>query len=175
MSLLEELAVRAENIVRKHGIYKPPVPVEEIVRKEGISLLVINLDPDMSGTLMRSGPDDLVVIAVNESHHRNRRRFTIAHELGHFYLGHLAHHPHIDRQFTAINRDELSSQATDSREIEANTFAANLLMPADFLIKDFVKLGGVDQADLSRLALRYQVSEQALTYRLQGLGLLPPY
>ncbi len=162
-------------LLAKHSIIRPPVPVDKIAERLGLVIVAVTLDPDMSGALIRSDEDDEILIAVNETHSRVRRRFTIAHEIGHFRLGHLSDEPHIDREFTAIHRNEISSRATDPREMKANAFAACLLMPEDFLIKDFVRTGGFDGLALSETALRYQVSEQALKYRLVNLGLFPPF
>jgi Zn-dependent peptidase ImmA (M78 family) len=61
-----------------------------------------------------------------------RQRFTIGHELGHLTL----HHGHdliLERLVRLNFRDATSSTANDEEEIEANHFAAELLMPHDFL------------------------------------------
>lgn len=72
-----------------------------------------------------------------------RRRFTIAHEIGHLLLG-----------STCNNLDE-------NTEAEANQFAAELLMPLAFLKVDFPK-----ENDLEKLSSRYIVSKEALTWHL---------
>lgn len=72
-----------------------------------------------------------------------RRRFTIAHEIGHLLLG-----------STCDNLDE-------NAEAEANQFAAELLMPLAFLKVDFPK-----ERDLEKLSSRYIVSKIALTRHL---------
>jgi Zn-dependent peptidase ImmA (M78 family) len=171
----DEVTREVKRLLNSYSILKPPVPVDKIAERLGLELMLMELDADMSGALIRSDDGETVMIAVNETHSRVRRRFTVAHEIAHYVLGHLTDEPHIDREFTAIHRNEVSSQATDPREIKANTFAASLLMPEDFLLKDFVKSGGFDGLALSQMALRYQVSEQALKYRLANLGLLPPF
>lgn len=169
----DEVTRKVNKLLTAHSVFRPPVPVDKIAEKLGLELMVMALDPDMSGALISD--EGVVIVAVNEAHSRVRRRFTVAHEVGHFVLGHLSDVPHIDREFTSIHRNEVSSQATDPREIKANAFAASLLMPEDFLMKDFVRMGGFDGQTLSQTALRYQVSEQALRYRLVNLGLLPPF
>lgn len=170
-----EVTLEANRLLLSHSIFKPPIPVDKVAVRLGLELLLMPLDPDMSGTLIKSDNGGSVILAVNESHPRVRRRFTVAHEIGHFVLGHLSDDPHIDREFTSIHRNAISSQATDPREIAANAFAASLLMPEEFLIKDFVRYGGFDDVTLPQTALRYQVSEQALRYRLANLGFLPPF
>ena len=62
----------------------------------------------------------------------------------------------------------------DVTEIEANTFAAELLMPKKLLERDLrenlddIDLG--DDASVGRLANRYKVSISAMTFRLTNLG-----
>jgi len=72
-----------------------------------------------------------------------------------------------------MHRDERSSEGTDEHEIEANIFAAELLMPAAFLERDLEQLDPADLLDedgLISLAAAYRVSPQALTFRLANLG-----
>ena len=118
---------------------------------------------------MRSGEGE-IVIGVNSLHHINRQRFTIAHECGHLLL-HKGKDVHIDKTFRVNRRDELSSKAVDPDEIEANRFAAELLMPYDMIVDDIVdyELDMEDDEELAELAKRYQVSVQALTHRVTNL------
>ena len=118
--------------------------------------------------LIRS--DDKTVIGVNSLHHTNRQRFTIAHECGHLLL-HKGKDVHIDRSFRINRRDEVSSQAIDHKEIEANRFAAELLMPYDMIMSDLVEydIDIEDEEELRGLADKYQVSVQALTHRITNL------
>jgi Zn-dependent peptidase ImmA (M78 family) len=113
------------------------------------------------------------VIGVNSQHHRNRQRFTIAHELGHHRL-----HPndptvYIDDLMVHFRGEDIHAPLT-ATELEANTFAASLLMPEDFIKRDFAgkKIDAQDEAAVRQLAHRYQVSVQALTIRLVELGML---
>lgn len=57
----------------------------------------------------------------------------------------------------------------DDDEIEANQFAANLLMPTRFLRRDLQELGAIDVEDatvIEELAKKYEVSPHAMTLRL---------
>jgi Zn-dependent peptidase ImmA (M78 family) len=152
------------------------VDVIAVAKGLGVRVLSEKADDELSGALYRL--PDRTVIGVNREHSFVRRRFTIAHEIGHFVL-----HEQpifIDRSFLAtgmnseeplFRRDALSSQAIDSKEIEANRFAATLLMPDDFLLSDItderLPLTSNSVRDLAR---RYQVSPQAMTFRLINLG-----
>jgi Zn-dependent peptidase ImmA (M78 family) len=114
--------------------------------------------------LYRDG--DIQIIGVNSLHHPHRKRFTIAHEIGHLIL-HKGRAVHIDRSFRVNLRDTRSALGTDRDEIQANFFAASLLMPTEFLLADLKE--GIDfeaDSDLKRLVNRYQVSAQALALRV---------
>jgi Zn-dependent peptidase ImmA (M78 family) len=83
---------------------------------------------------------------------------------------------HIDRTFRdssfRINRrDEKSGMAVDKEEIEANFFAAELLMPLRMIERDLeaFDVDVEDEAELSELAKRYQVSLQALIHRVNNV------
>lgn len=153
------------------GIETVPVPVEDVATRLGAKIVHESLDPSISGLLLRE--DGSKLIAVNSEHHPRRRRFTIAHELGHLQL-----HPGdyiVDSAVRINRRDALSSMASDSEEIEANAFAAALLMPAG-LIR--TALGGLRDSQAGNpgrvadiLAEQFGVSSEAMGYRLINLGL----
>jgi Zn-dependent peptidase ImmA (M78 family) len=171
----QEIEDHVRRLLREHHVDEVPVPVEAIARSMGLPIVETAMDADVSGALIRSG--DLQGIAVNASQAPVRKRFTIAHELAHFLLNHVDK-DHVDWKFTVIRRDGRSSEAQDDQEIAANFFAANLLMPRDHLRRDVEKFKGFDgevqlgDAEIFMLARRYKVSDTAMRYRLQSLGLL---
>jgi Zn-dependent peptidase ImmA (M78 family) len=163
-----------EALLDKYKIAHGAVPVDEIARLLGIEIKLDKVDDGLSGFIVRDKHSKKAVIGANRSHHPNRQRFTIAHELGHFLL-HSGHVVHLDETPTAFRvnlRSAESAKGEDNDEREANLFAAELLMPARFLEKD---LRGKDlellvESDyLERLARKYGVSVQALTFRLAYL------
>src|SRR6218665_508530 len=123
-------------ILRNSGITSPPVPVEMIARNLGATVLYAPYEGDnLAGMLFNK--DGKSIIAVNSAHHKNRQRFTIAHECGHLILHGSA--VFIDRSFEIFRRDDTSSEAIDMNEVEANQFAAELLMPARDVIEEVRK------------------------------------
>jgi len=106
---------------------------------------------------------------VNSLHHPNRQRFTIAHECGHLWLHN--DEVHIDRSFRIKKRDAVSSLAIDPDEIEANRFAAELLMPYTMLKNDLLDydIDVENEQDIHELAKRYEVSIQAMTHRITNI------
>jgi Zn-dependent peptidase ImmA (M78 family) len=162
---------KARELLLEGKVETPPVPVEQLAALVGATIRYEPFAGELSGMVHRSASG--VIIGVNSMHAKTRRRFTIAHELGHFLL-HRNEELHIDERFPIGFRSELSSKALDAAEIEANQFAAELLMPTA-LIADHVRSlpRNMDiETAVSRLAHRYEVSEQAMTIRLSALGLL---
>ncbi|MEV0168779.1 ImmA/IrrE family metallo-endopeptidase [Nonomuraea fuscirosea] len=150
------------------------LPVEpDLIAKELLGAIVIerSMAPDVSGMLVRE--PNRVVIGVNEDHAPGRRRFTVAHEIGHLLL-HKGRSLIMDTDVRVNFRDTVSSLATDREEIEANRFAAALLM-SEHLIRQEIASKGFDTANelVELLADRFAVSRQAMNYRLVNLGIIP--
>ena len=166
----EALRPIAEGLLHTEGINEPPVSVEAIARSLGATVRYAPFKGELAGMLLRYDDSRGVVIGVNSLHHLNRQRFTIAHECGHLRL-HEGQRAYVDRSFRVNRRDGASSQATDAEEIEANRFAAELLMPYDMIMKDLVTYAPdiEDEAELRVLANRYGVSLQALTLRIRSV------
>ena len=105
------------------------------------------------------------VLATSE-----RQRFTIAHELGHALL-HEGDELHVDHGFSVNFRSPRSSEGTSVEEVEANTFAATLLIPFTMLRRE-LQGGRIDienDVQVARLARRYIVSSTAMNFRLMNL------
>lgn len=164
-----------EQLLNDQGIQSAPVPIEELARAMGVDVRYEPANDKLSGFLIRDLKHRRAVIGVNSSHHEHRQRFTIAHELGHFLL-HEGEKVHIDRAdygFQVKLRNEDSSKGINIEEKEANLFAAELLMPQNFLKKDLKSVETLDLLDeegLKLMAGLYRVSTQALTFRLAYLG-----
>jgi len=111
------------------------------------------------------------VIGINSRHSPMRRRFSIAHEIGHLVL-HDEESLHVDAWTPFAYRTDKSSEGTDPREIEANQFAAELLMPEPWVRRDVGQITDMIAEDVvERMAELYQVSTQAMTLRLHRLDL----
>ncbi len=172
MSKSRKQQVEVEGLLNRSGVTKAPVPVQQIARDLNIEVRFSPTREDVSGALVVKG--GAAFIAVNDAHHENRQRFTIAHEIGHFYLHDPKEGAHFDEDFRVYGRNGKSSTATDPKEVEANQFAAELLMPQKFLLADFSGMKGDREEIVVRLAKKYKVSPQAMEYRLANLGLLVP-
>lgn len=140
-----------------------------IAEQMGLQVKGISVQSKVAGGLLREQGRPPTIF-FNDSDVRNRLRFTVAHELGHYY-----------RHFTEQGdveymdyRNEMSSTASDPEEVFANQFAANLLMPEKLVRTEFKKLQDLesDQAKVVHLAKGFQVSVDAMTYRLKSLELV---
>jgi Zn-dependent peptidase ImmA (M78 family) len=167
----------ASQILEEIGIEEPPIPVELIAYRRGLRVDPFDLGDDVSGVLVIS--DGKGVIGYNSTHSLARRRFTIAHECGHYEMhrddGQLfIDKRYIDKQYFIAFRDGRSSTGEDKQEREANAFAAALLMPENILQREIEKryFDLADESTLDDLAELFQVSQQAMMYRLLNLGIL---
>lgn len=161
----------AIQLLKDCHITRPPVRVEMIARQIGASIHYEPFEGDISGMVYRN--KDRVIIGVNSLHHPNRQRFTIAHEIGHVLL-HKGTEVHVDRSYRVNLRNKVSSQAVDKDEIEANRFAAALLMPEHMLVDDLkgIEIDFESEDDLAELAAKYEVSLKAMAIRLSNIGLI---
>ena len=118
------------------------------------------VDKTTSGFLLKTNKEHTIVI--NKNQNLRRKRFTLAHEIGHYLLGHLSN---VDFGLTC--RNSKSAEGIDIEEIEANTFAAELLVP-EMLIREWHKANKSPHF----LAEIFNVSESVINYRLKNLELI---
>ena len=111
---------KAEEALERAGIKAAPVDPRIVAEALGIKVTFKVFEGDLSGALMRPAGAD-AVIAVQTSHPRNRKRFSIAHEIGHFWLDHSGE-LFVDRM-VVNRRDVRSSHAIDPQEIPTRTLS----------------------------------------------------
>jgi Zn-dependent peptidase ImmA (M78 family) len=162
----------AIQLLEDQGISSPPVPVEDLARGLGADLAYEVFESNISGMLYRS--EGRKLIAVNSTHPSVRQRFTVAHEIGHLRL-HKGRPVYIDR----LDRINWRDGASDLEEIAANAFAAELLMPRKFLQDEvqeaITRHEGLTAGQLVEdLRKKFKVSQQAMGYRLENLGIIDP-
>lgn len=167
---------RVEALLGQIGLSKPPIDVHMVARSLGLQIAEAPNDDELSGFLLRQRNGG-AIIGVNARHSLNRKRFTIAHEIGHFLLHEHANQVHVDsnKSFRVALRSPRSSTGEDVEEVEANTFAAELLMPASFLEHDLQSSEGLSKDGeefVGALAKKYGVSVAAMSFRLVNLGVL---
>lgn len=163
----------AEAFRERYGFGASPIADVAILADEVgvvVARMPLGNDPDSPDGCSAVGPDTgAPYILINSDKPRVRRRFTIAHELGHLALGHLC-------GGQAIVDETVGGKSLEEKQ--ANAFAAGLLMPVDG-VKGAVKRLRSRLGDPPNpldwvvwLAASFGVSEQAAAYRLINLRLV---
>ncbi|MEB6670614.1 ImmA/IrrE family metallo-endopeptidase [Acinetobacter pittii] len=155
-----------------------PIDIENIIIKNGVKIREdSSLGTGVIGQITYS--DDVAIISINpsENMYKSRRRFTLAHEFGHYVL----HSDGEKREFIDKSETMFRSDFSNDFEIEANHFAACILMPEQSLIDTGMEI--VEQFEgkeseysedefIRRMALVFQVSIQSMRYRLKNLEIV---
>jgi len=154
----------ARDLIKKCKIKEGPISLRTIIAYlQGTHDLGVypcaNFSDKLSGILVTiedetSRRDE---IHFNQNHNWHRRRFSIAHEIGHLLF---------NTSHSATGSDFNNSQSTD--ETEANQFASELLMPLAFLKTDLKKA----HTTVKDLAWKYIVSEEAMGWKISTSNLL---
>lgn len=145
-----------------------PIPVDSIA-EDLLGLRVVERENlDCSGMLI-PWRREIWLNAAEARESAGRRRFTVAHEIGH-WICHCVEGPTGD-EIHCRSRDVDADAPPNPREREANVFAAELLMP-----EAEVFAGHRDGLAPAEMAERFGVSELALRWRLYNFHLLdePP-
>jgi Zn-dependent peptidase ImmA (M78 family) len=153
---------------------KKYIDVDEIAEKLGLQVSAHDLGSNVSGVLYIDKGKG--VIGYNKSESEVRRRFTVAHEIGHFILHRLDNEIFVDKkEFKVLYRDNSSATGEIKQEREANAFAAALLMPRERVIQELQKMTfdlGDDKEDvINKLSETFKVSSQAMMFRISNLKL----
>ena len=143
-----------------------PVDVFSAARELGLGPRKDETLPDKVSGAIRRLDDDNWEIVVNARHAPVRQRFTVAHEIGHF-IYHRAKLEACDGTSDTlafrIAEDYYPNKLIGPREEwQANTFAANLLIP-NHVLKAARSLGISDEEELAR---RFNVSKAAMRIKL---------
>lgn len=148
----------AAQLVKSAKVTHAPVSLQKVIEylqiTHDVSVHRVALSEKVSGLLVvcKNVDAEYATIGFNGAHPWCRRRFTIAHEIGHLLFNH-----------SCSGKDNDGSH----NEAEANIFAGELLVPTEFIKKDYPKI-----RDLQELAKLYRVSQEALTYKLMDARLL---
>jgi hypothetical protein len=154
-----------------------PVPIDDIADSH-IGLLIRDVenlatapgapvmhgDQSLSGLLL-PGRGEIWVNAQEGRQWPGRRRFTIAHELGHWQLHRQTDHTVFCRTATVEPDDKPGPAAQPLPETEANAFAAEVLMPARLVRQHYAAYGD----DFFRLCNTFGVSGAAMGRRLHAV------
>lgn len=136
----DEIAELAE-FIAEENISRGAVNLEKIVRQNDIGLHYDNFENHFTGMLQHENNTFDIFLNLTKLKNKKyaRARFTLAHELGHFYID--AHRNLLKKGYSLSYDKDLSYFSNDPVEREANHFATNLLMPKERFKKDVDTLG----------------------------------
>jgi Zn-dependent peptidase ImmA (M78 family)/DNA-binding XRE family transcriptional regulator len=165
VAFAEDLAGRERSRLRLGE--QPVLRLREVLENEAGLRIYYGPMPSKSSGMYAYSPEVGCVIMVNSRHPPSRRRMTLAHEYGHVMTE--------DRNRPGVDYVHSSRKPANERFVDA--FAMAFLMPVGGvrrLFHDVVNRSGDFQvADLVRAASFFAVSAQAMTLRLEGIGLVP--
>ena len=140
----------AIEIVSSFMDHRYPVDIESICKELGIKVKD-NRSLDKDGYLICQNGKKIILVN-SQITNRHRKRFVIAHELGHFLL-------HRAQLYSCDNVSEAANQNVNNQEQEkeANAFASELLIPRDEINK-YLPMGPVDFSSVFKIAEVFDVS-----------------
>ena len=159
---------KADEVSRLHGLSS--IPRDPVVLANRLGIRVHNAKfADESIVAMIAKRGDEMTLLVNQGDPPFRKRFSIAHELGHHFLHLMEDGEYVDREadlFRSSGPDTDTITNARRKEIQANWFAAAFLMPASE-----VKYYWGSTQSVERMARIFNVSEEAMGYRINTLNL----
>lgn len=158
----EAVRARLETVSSLDGHLTVPVDPEKIAEQFGLEVVRAPLENNVGGFILKKNVG-AIRIYVNSNDSQEEQRFTLAHEIGHYWL-----HRDDDGEFGYVEyRDELSTRGTDPVERWANSFAAELIMPASY-----IRMAWARGDSLDSIQEMLGVSDAAFGHRLVNLGLI---
>lgn len=160
---------KARWVLKTKGITGIPAEsLHDIADSEDIRYLYRTLpnDPKLGGQLLYKGKKKGIIVNTLIDN-KGRQNFTFTHELGHYFLDHPPNYS-LDGQLGFWCSTDDIGNGKKPREVEANHFAVELLMPEDRFRIDMIG-APLDFGIINGLANRYMVSKHACSNRILGL------
>jgi Zn-dependent peptidase ImmA (M78 family) len=158
----------AEAIVKQLPSDTCAIPVREIARAIDIVEIREEVLDGLEGGLVVESGKSIGKILVHSQRSEKRKRFTIAHEIGHYVNpSHTTNSLEGFRCTSADLRiDDSAGQSHHTKmELQANEFAAELLMPESLLKKFFRTRPGLDLDHIIQMSDWFNVSKEAACRR----------
>lgn len=156
----KEIDHTIERLQLDSGLSYPESSLLEFAKSFGIKVFEADLGDEVKGIIQYHGQtgEKEPVIYLSNSLNESVKNFTLAHEIGHYFL-------HKQQERFRIDKFDYSSNSDVSRqESEANYFAASLLVPVSQLV-DIQKL----TSDLDLIAKYFGVSRVVIENRIKWL------
>lgn len=157
----------ASHLLDRLGIQGKP-DLGQIARRIGLRIQEVDAEA-FEGSLVRALDGPKGIIAVKQSiREHSRRRFTIAHEIGHYVI---PGHRTLENVCTS-KMVESWQKGLSHAELEANEFAVELLLPARY-VREPLRLDDPSLKTIGRVASQFETSLAATTLRFVSLTDLP--
>ena len=168
----EQIEQEAQKILDKYGLKSAPIDMATVAGYLDLKVITFEFEGGVSGVLLIER-EKQSIIGINPNDGRQRRRFSAAHEIGHYVL-------HRDNKSMFSDNYQVMFRSDNEKsveETEANVFAAALLMPCKLVEAEFKKLAHSedyksDDELIKALAKKFDVSPTSMSYRLINLNLL---
>lgn len=134
-----------------------PIKIYALARELGCRIFEADMARNISGAVMYNEKEEVFDIYLNNNEAKARLRFTCAHELAHRLL-----HEEDIRKKPVAESIMLRSNLSNAKEVEANSLAADILMPMAMVNQ----LAETRQYGFDELAKKFGVSRQAMLVRL---------
>lgn len=142
-------------ILAKYNCDNPPIDLFLIAKNEGFNVQLLDQPSKFSGILHKGRK----AIGLNKHHHINRQRFSLAHEMAHYYLD----HPEVQK----LQSFDRVSKAEKIYDQEADEFAGEILVPRSLLKKELRQIHTLEE-----ISNKFQVSQSMMTIQILKHGLL---
>ena len=167
----QEIRLKVDEVLRETEMISIPIEIVAIANFYGFRVYEIPMDDNVSGMIISDKEniknfDTNKIIVVNANHAQTRKRFTVAHELGHYIL-------QGQPQECYAHRD---SGVYSGSEKDANSFASALLMPEKDVLNEIEQLksiyGNISNSVIeANIANKFNVSKSAADVRIKKLML----
>jgi Zn-dependent peptidase ImmA (M78 family) len=159
---LQQIEHIANDVIKNHNISSLPVDPFQIARSKTILLeSKSGLSKGVSGMLIRLG-EEYAIAYRNDISNEGYIRFSVAHELGHFFL---PQHPESVFNNMGIHNSKAGFNSDDKYEQEADRFAAALLMPSNLFQREMYKANdGLEAVEMLSALCKTSIEATAIRY-----------
>ena len=162
LKVIKNLEKKAKDILIENDMLRLPVDLSEIAKNNNIDVYISELPDGIYVAIRYNNEKKKFEILIEKNESNVRQRFTLAHELAHFFL-----ERHTIEYSGKVHFDTLFRKEKNIEEREVEYLAGAILMDKEILIRLY-KIN----SSIKDLAKVFDVSESAMTVRLSILDLL---
>lgn len=163
----KEIRLKVDEVLKETEMISIPIEIIAIANFYGFQVYEIPMDDNVSGMIISAKEniknfDTNKIIVVNANHAQTRKRFTVAHELGHYILQGKPQECYAHRDLGVYSEEEK----------DANSFASALLMPEKDMLEEIKQHNNFnDDVVITKTANKFNVSKSAAEVRIKKMKL----